>query len=59
LSLFFLARVVSSLAYPNLLGNKILGCCCGCIVLLMYQGWFLIIFWPHVFTFQLLPANKR
>jgi hypothetical protein len=26
--LFFLAHVVSSLAYPNLLGNKRLGCCC-------------------------------
>jgi hypothetical protein len=25
---FFLAHVVSSLAYPNLLGNKRLGCCC-------------------------------
>jgi hypothetical protein len=23
-----LAHVVSSLAYPNLLGNKMLGCCC-------------------------------
>jgi hypothetical protein len=25
---FFFAHVVSSLAYPNLLGNKKLGCCC-------------------------------
>jgi hypothetical protein len=25
---FFFAHVVSSLAYPNLLGNKRLGCCC-------------------------------
>jgi hypothetical protein len=23
--------VVLSLTYPNLLGNKMLGCCCGCI----------------------------
>jgi hypothetical protein len=28
LSLFFLARVISSLAYPNLFGNKRLSCCC-------------------------------
>jgi hypothetical protein len=28
LSLFFCAHVVSSLAYPNLLGNKRLGYCC-------------------------------
>jgi hypothetical protein len=28
LYLFFFAHVVSSLAYPNLLGNKMLGCCC-------------------------------
>jgi hypothetical protein len=28
LSLFFLTYVVSSLAYPNLLGIKRLGCCC-------------------------------
>jgi hypothetical protein len=27
---FFFAPVVSSLAYPNLLGNKRLGCCCCC-----------------------------
>jgi hypothetical protein len=27
---FFFAYVVSSLAYPNLLGNKRLGCCCCC-----------------------------
>jgi hypothetical protein len=27
----FLAHVVSYLAYPNLLGNKRLGCCCICI----------------------------
>jgi hypothetical protein len=26
-----LAHVVSSLAYPNLLGTKMLGCCCYCI----------------------------
>jgi hypothetical protein len=26
--LFFLVHVVSSLAYPNLLRTKILGCCC-------------------------------
>jgi hypothetical protein len=25
---YFLAHVVSSLAYPNLLGNKMLDCCC-------------------------------
>jgi hypothetical protein len=25
-----LAHVVSSLAYPNLLGTKRLGCCCFC-----------------------------
>jgi hypothetical protein len=25
---YFLAHVVSSLAYPNLLGTKRLGCCC-------------------------------
>jgi hypothetical protein len=25
----FFAHVVSSLAYPNLLGNKWLGCCCS------------------------------
>jgi hypothetical protein len=25
---FFFAHVVSSLAYPNLFGNKRLGCCC-------------------------------
>jgi hypothetical protein len=25
---FFFAHVVSSLAYPNLLGNKMVGCCC-------------------------------
>jgi hypothetical protein len=30
LYLFFLAYVVSSLAYPNLLGNKRLDCCCCC-----------------------------
>jgi hypothetical protein len=28
---FFVAHVVSSLAYPNLLGNKKLGCCCCCV----------------------------
>jgi hypothetical protein len=28
--LCFLAHVVSSLAYPNLLGTKRLGCCCNC-----------------------------
>jgi hypothetical protein len=34
LSLFFLAYAVSSLAYPNLLGNKMIGCyCCYCIKL--------------------------
>jgi hypothetical protein len=27
---FFFAYVVSSLAYPNLLGNKMFGCCCCC-----------------------------
>jgi hypothetical protein len=26
-----LAHVVSSLAYPNLLGTKRLGCCCCCM----------------------------
>jgi hypothetical protein len=30
LYLFFFAHVVSSLAYPNLLGNKMIGCCCCC-----------------------------
>jgi hypothetical protein len=30
LYLFFFAYVVSSLAYPNLLGNKMFGCCCCC-----------------------------
>jgi hypothetical protein len=30
LSLLFLAHVVSSLAYPNLLRNKMLSCCCCC-----------------------------
>jgi hypothetical protein len=30
----FLAHVVSSLAYPNLLETKRLGCCCCCIYLL-------------------------
>jgi hypothetical protein len=29
----FLAHVVSSLAYPNLLGTKRLGCCCCCELL--------------------------
>jgi hypothetical protein len=29
---FFLAHVVSSVAYPNLLGNKRLGCCWLCIL---------------------------
>jgi hypothetical protein len=29
---FFLAHVVSSLTYPNLLGNKRLGCCCCCCI---------------------------
>jgi hypothetical protein len=28
LFMFFLAHVISSLVYPNLLGNKMLGCCC-------------------------------
>jgi hypothetical protein len=27
-----LAHVVSSLAYPNLLGIKRLGCCCCCVM---------------------------
>jgi hypothetical protein len=31
----FFAHVVSSLAYPNLLGNKMLGCCCCWINLLI------------------------
>jgi hypothetical protein len=35
---FFLARVVSSLVYPNLLGNKRLGCCC-CITLLLCDSY--------------------
>jgi hypothetical protein len=30
-----LAHVVSSLAYPNLLGTKRLGCCCCCCM----KGW--------------------
>jgi hypothetical protein len=33
----FLAHVVSSLAYPNLLGNKMFGCCC-CPVLSQRRG---------------------
>jgi hypothetical protein len=32
---FYLAHVVSSLAYPNLLENKMLGCCCCCWLLLL------------------------
>jgi hypothetical protein len=32
---FYLAHVVSSLAYPNLLGNKMLGCCCCWLLLLL------------------------
>jgi hypothetical protein len=33
-----LAHVVWSLAYPNLLGTKILGCCCCCIVFFVSLG---------------------
>jgi hypothetical protein len=32
---YFLAHVVSSLPYPNLLGNKRLGCYCCCTVLVL------------------------
>jgi hypothetical protein len=44
---FFFAHMVSSLAYPNLLGNKRLGyccccccCCCGNINIIMFHGEF-------------------
>jgi hypothetical protein len=30
LVLYLFSHVVSALAYPNLLGNKRLGCCCCC-----------------------------
>jgi hypothetical protein len=33
----FLAHVVSSLAYPNLLGTKRLGCCCCCCTIWLSQ----------------------
>jgi hypothetical protein len=32
---YFFTHVVSSLAYPNLLGNKRLDCCCCCCILSM------------------------
>jgi hypothetical protein len=33
-----LAHVVSSLAYPNLLGTKRLGCCCCCCIII-FMNW--------------------
>jgi hypothetical protein len=33
----FLAHMVPSLAYPDLLGNKMLGCCCYCIFIILFE----------------------
>ncbi len=37
LFLLFFAHAVSSLAYPNLLGTKRLGCCCCCCKLNVFE----------------------
>jgi hypothetical protein len=40
----FFSYVVSSLAYPNLLGNKRLGCCCCCHVQFSWRIWTNVMF---------------
>jgi hypothetical protein len=50
-----LAHVVSSLAYPNLLGTKRLGCCCCCINVLTEMS---IIFLMMYFQHHILKRGK-
>jgi hypothetical protein len=57
-----LAHVVSSLAYPNLLETKRLGCCCCCI--LFYQHSYSIyvsamMFSPHILTYFFLALYQE
>jgi hypothetical protein len=50
----FLAHVVSSLTYPNLLGNKRLGCCCcNYFIPIVDSKYFLIMKLLSLLTFEI------